>query len=69
VGDWSPQNYEERYAGGVISYRDAFARSSNVAAVRVAQEAGLADVVRAARELGCGVRFLTTRRSRWAWRR
>ena len=52
VGDWSPQNYEERYAGGVVSYQQAFAGSSNVAAVRVAQEAGLADVIRAARDLG-----------------
>jgi penicillin-binding protein 1A len=52
VGDWSPQNYESEYAGGPITLRQAFARSSNVAAVRLAQQAGLRNVARAARDLG-----------------
>ena len=52
VGDWSPENYEGEYAGGPITLREAFARSSNVAAVRLAQQAGLRNVARAARDLG-----------------
>jgi membrane peptidoglycan carboxypeptidase len=52
VGDWTPQNYENAYAGGPITLRQAFARSSNVAAVRLAQQAGLRNVARAARDLG-----------------
>jgi 1A family penicillin-binding protein len=52
LGGWTPQNYEGRYAGGPITLRDAFARSSNVAAVRVSQEVGRRDVIRAARDLG-----------------
>lgn len=51
LGDWSPENYDGRYAG-VIPLRAAFARSSNVAAVRLADRVGPRDVVRAARELG-----------------
>jgi 1A family penicillin-binding protein len=52
VGDWTPSNYGEDYAGGPISLRRAFARSSNVAAVRVAQAVGLPAVKKAARDLG-----------------
>ena len=51
LGDWSPANYDGRYAG-VIPLRAAFARSSNVAAVRLADRVGPGAVVRAARELG-----------------
>lgn len=51
LGPWSPSNYDGRYAGP-IPLRDALARSSNVAAVRLVQQVGPAAVVQAARELG-----------------
>lgn len=51
IGDWSPGNYDGSYAGR-ITLREAFARSSNVAAVRLTQEVGPRAVVRAARDLG-----------------
>src|SRR5690606_38534851 len=35
--DWRPANHDDRYAGRGIALRDAFARSSNVAAVRLAE--------------------------------
>ena len=52
VGGWTPANYEERYANGPIALRTAFAHSSNVAAVRIAQQVGRNEIVRAARDLG-----------------
>lgn len=48
---WQPANYDGRYSGP-LSMREAFARSSNVAAVRLADEVGPRAVVRAARDLG-----------------
>jgi penicillin-binding protein 1A len=52
VGGWSPQNYDGRYSGRMIPLRQAFARSSNVAAVRLSEQTGHDAVVRAARDLG-----------------
>ncbi len=51
VGDWSPKNYDGRYLGP-ISLADAFARSSNVAAVRLQERVGRPAVLKAARDLG-----------------
>lgn len=51
VAGWTPANYDGRYAGE-LSAREAFARSSNVAAVRVAQRVGPREVARTAREFG-----------------
>jgi penicillin-binding protein 1A len=51
IGGWTPVNADRRYFGR-ITLRDAFARSSNVAAVRLAQRVGPEAVVRAARDLG-----------------
>ncbi|RAK58092.1 transglycosylase domain-containing protein [Phenylobacterium deserti] len=51
LGNWSPKNAEGA-AGGYLTLRDAFAHSSNIAAVHVAQQAGRDAVVRAARDLG-----------------
>ena len=51
IGDWSPQNYGQSYAG-TIPLAEAFARSSNVATVRISQSVGLQEVIRAARDLG-----------------
>lgn len=51
VGKWTPENYEGKYRG-IITLRDAFAHSSNVAAVRLSQQVGVPRVVQAARDLG-----------------
>ncbi len=51
IGDWSPSNSDGRYLGD-ISLRQAFARSSNVAAARLTQKVGPRAVIRAARDLG-----------------
>jgi len=52
IDGWSPQNHDEAYAGKPITLRRAFARSSNVAAVRLAEQTGRDGVIRAARDLG-----------------
>ena len=51
TGSYRPKNSNERYRGS-ITLREAFARSSNVAAVRLFQILGSADVIGAARDLG-----------------
>jgi penicillin-binding protein 1A len=51
INGWSPANADHRYQG-MITLRQAFARSSNVAAVRLAQQVGPDAVVKAARDLG-----------------
>ncbi|WP_324749701.1 transglycosylase domain-containing protein [Sphingomonas sp. LY54] len=51
IGDWSPKNSDGRYRGP-INLREAFAISSNVAAVRISEEVGRDAVIQAARDLG-----------------
>ncbi len=51
IGGWTPRNSSGVYRGE-IPLRDAFAQSSNVAAVRLAQRVGLGNVIQAARDLG-----------------
>ncbi|WP_157219688.1 transglycosylase domain-containing protein [Flavisphingomonas formosensis] len=51
IDGWSPSNADGRYRGK-ITLREAFARSSNVAAARLAQQVGPDAVVQAARDLG-----------------
>ncbi len=51
IADWSPKNSDGRYEGP-ITLRRAFAKSSNVAAARLIQKVGVANVIRAARDLG-----------------
>ena len=51
VDGWSPANSDGVYRG-TITLREAFARSSNAAAVRLSERVGRANVLRAARELG-----------------
>ncbi len=51
IGGWTPANYNDTYRGST-SLRQAFAQSSNVAAVRLAQSVGSGAVVQSARELG-----------------
>ena len=50
-GEYRPRNSDGAYRGE-ISLRDAFAQSSNVAAVRLARQVGIGNVIRAARDLG-----------------
>jgi penicillin-binding protein 1A len=50
-GAYRPKNSGDRYRGQ-ITLRDAFARSSNVAAVRLYNQLGEKAVIRAARDLG-----------------
>ncbi len=51
IGDYAPRNDEGKYRGR-ISLATAFAASSNVAAVRLAQQVGTGAVVQQARKLG-----------------
>ena len=51
IGDWKPHNADGRYQGR-ITLRQAFARSSNVAAARLTQQVGVKAVIKAARDLG-----------------
>jgi len=51
VDGWSPNNSDGVYRGPV-TLREAFARSSNAATVRLAEQVGRQNVIRAARDLG-----------------
>lgn len=51
IGKWSPNNAYPGYRGA-MTLREAFAISSNTAAVRIARAAGYREVVRAAHDLG-----------------
>jgi penicillin-binding protein 1A len=51
TGDYRPENSHGRYRGK-ITLRQAFAVSSNVAAVRLAEKVGMKAVIQAARDLG-----------------
>lgn len=51
IDGWSPKNYGGRY-GGPTTLRNAFAQSSNVAAVRIADRVGLSKVADTAKQLG-----------------
>ena len=51
IEGWTPVNSDRIYRGP-ITLREAFARSSNAATVRLSQEVGRANVIRAARDLG-----------------
>ena len=51
INGWPPLNSDRVYRGR-ITLREAFARSSNAATVRLSQQVGRANVIRAARDLG-----------------
>jgi penicillin-binding protein 1A len=51
IGGWSPANNDGVYRGS-ITLREAFARSSNAATVRLSENVGRGNVLRAARDLG-----------------
>ena len=50
IDGWTPRNSDGVYRG-TITLREAFARSSNAAAVRLSERVGRDNVIRAAREL------------------
>jgi membrane peptidoglycan carboxypeptidase len=52
VAGWAPKNHESKYHSGTVPLITAFAGSSNVAAVRLAQQVGRDAVAKTARELG-----------------
>jgi penicillin-binding protein 1A len=51
IGSWTPVNSDGVYRGP-IKVREAFARSSNAATVRLSEAVGRGNVIRTARELG-----------------
>jgi penicillin-binding protein 1A len=51
IGGWTPVNSDRIYRGE-ITLREAFARSSNAATVRLSEQVGRGNVIRAARDLG-----------------
>jgi penicillin-binding protein 1A len=51
IDGWSPANHDGVYRGS-LTLREAFARSSNAATVRLAERVGRQNVIRAARDLG-----------------
>ncbi len=51
IGDWSPKNYGNKYKGKIPLFK-ALAISSNVAAVRLIKDVGVAPVVDMAKSLG-----------------
>jgi penicillin-binding protein 1A len=51
IGGWTPVNSDRVYRGR-ITLREAFARSSNAATVRLSEQVGRSNVIRAARDLG-----------------
>lgn len=51
IDGWTPANNDRVYRGS-ITMREAFARSSNAATVRLSESVGRGNVLRAARELG-----------------
>lgn len=51
IDGWSPGNIDGVYRGS-ITLREAFSRSSNAATVRLAEQVGRQNVIRAARDLG-----------------
>ena len=51
IGNWSPHNYGNKYSGKIPLYK-ALAKSSNVAAVRLIKDVGIAPVIDMAKNLG-----------------
>ncbi len=51
IGDWAPTNYEDEYFGPV-TMTQAFAKSMNMVAIKVANEVGGDSIIETARRLG-----------------
>jgi penicillin-binding protein 1A len=56
IGDWSPGNYEDEYYGPV-TLTQAFAKSMNMVAIKVANEVGGDSIIDTARRLGVRTRL------------
>lgn len=56
IGDWSPHNYGNKYKGIMPLYK-ALALSSNVVAVKLIQDVGIAPVIDMAKSLGITTRL------------
>jgi penicillin-binding protein 1A len=59
IEGWTPENSNDTYSGP-ITLREAFARSSNVAAVRLQERVGRQNVIKAARDLGISTELRPT---------
>lgn len=51
IGNWSPENYDQKYRGQITA-RDALAESINTVAVRVLQKVGVNNAIKTAKNLG-----------------
>ena len=51
IKDWQPENHDGEYYGD-ITLRNAFAKSLNVATVRLAREIGIKNVIKTAQKAG-----------------
>jgi len=51
IGRWTPANADGR-TYGLLTLEDAFAQSRNLAAIRISEQVGREEVIRAARDLG-----------------
>lgn len=51
IGDWSPNNYGDKYRGEIPAYQ-ALAYSSNVIAAQIIMDAGVSEVIRMAKRMG-----------------
>ncbi len=59
IDGWTPANSDDSY-DGLITLRQAFAQSSNVAAVRLQERVGRQNVIEAARDLGISTELRPT---------
>jgi 1A family penicillin-binding protein len=59
IGTWAPQNFDGR-SHGTVTLQEAFAKSYNIAAVRLAQEVGIDAVVEVAQRFGIGSELKAT---------
>ena len=51
IKDWRPENHDKKYYGEV-TLREAFAKSLNLAAIRLAQKVGVKKIIQLAKKLG-----------------
>src|SRR3546814_16881447 len=59
INGWAPENSDGTYRG-LITLREAFAKSSNVSAVRLQEMVGRQNVIEAARDLGISTELKPT---------
>lgn len=59
VGNWYPDNYGNKYYG-VVTMKEAFAKSLNSVAIQVSENVGMKNVIRLARKMGLTSNFDTS---------